>query len=68
MSHPLKTLISILIMKNESYTCEECGNSYFKSRPDNVAIAESESKFAMPVSEKTHAIVCDDCFKKIFDN
>lgn len=55
-------------MKNESYTCEECGNSYFKSRPDNVAIAESESKFAMPVSEKTHAIVCDDCFKKIFDN
>lgn len=61
-------MADILEHPNLSFTCAECGNSYDKERSDAEAFSESETKFGMSVSKETHTIVCEDCFKKMFDN
>jgi 5-methylcytosine-specific restriction endonuclease McrA len=51
----------------DEYTCASCRGVFDKERSDTEAVAESEAKFGMPVSEETHAIVCDDCFQRMFN-
>ncbi len=54
-------------MGSDEYQCAHCGNVYEKERSDDDAIAESEAKFQMPVTEETHVVICDDCFKRMFN-
>ena len=47
------------------FTCEECGETFKRIRPEGEALAEKNLLFPdVPLEEC--AIVCDDCFKKLF--
>lgn len=51
-------------MENEDYTCELCGETYQKTRPDKEALAESHKNFGKHPPQDL-SIICDDCFQKI---
>lgn len=53
--------------RSDDFKCGACGGVFEKAWSDKEAVAESEAKFQMPVTEETHVLICDDCFKRIFD-
>lgn len=54
-------------MKENTYTCAMCHNTYEKDWSDEEALKEAENIFGKPVKDwKCSAeIICDDCFNKV---
>jgi rubredoxin len=50
----------------ETYVCEMCGEEFEKGRSDEDAMRESKKQFGQ-VPESKLAIICDPCFKKLFN-
>jgi hypothetical protein len=51
---------------NENFTCECCGETFEKMRPDDEACDEDAKVFGVrpdPQDTKNWACVCDDCFR-----
>lgn len=54
-------------MKDNEYQCANCGNIYEKGWTDEEAAKEMNSNFpSMKNSNAAVAVICDDCYKKIF--
>lgn len=47
------------------YTCANCKDSFVSERSDEEAERESEEIFGIPVSDDTHSVICDDCYRKL---
>lgn len=51
----------------DDYKCAECGEIFEKEISDKEAMEESAKMFGrQPESELS--VICDDCFKMIFEN
>ena len=50
----------------EEFTCELCGGTFNKGRPDAEAEAEAEALWGVPhaSTDPAMAVICDDCFRK----
>ena len=51
-------------MKDDVYTCAECGGVYTKETTDEEANAEAEAIFGVKGASHSSdmAIICDDCY------
>jgi hypothetical protein len=49
----------------DTYTCEQCGGTFEKGRPDEEPQAESVRNFGVRGDAPGMAIVCDDCYQEI---
>lgn len=50
------------------YTCEECGETFEKPCSDEEALAwDMEHGLAMDKPGTELAVVCDDCFREIYE-
>ena len=52
-------------MSNE-YTCDDCSETFEKTRTDEEALKELEDNFGV-IPKDQRAIVCDDCYNKIMN-
>jgi hypothetical protein len=49
-------------LPDDEFTCEGCGETFKKGRPDDEALAECRDRFGNFANGKL-AILCDDCFR-----
>jgi hypothetical protein len=52
-------------MKPNEYKCPICGNIYEKGWDDELAIKEFIETFGPLACLTAHAVICDDCYRKI---
>jgi hypothetical protein len=52
-------------MSANQFTCAMCGETFDMGRGDEEAKAESKERFGLEVSDETHDVICDDCFKAL---
>ena len=51
-------------LASDEYTCGMCGETFTKSWSDDDAMDEHEAMF--PDHKGPVAVICDDCFHKLF--